>query len=91
MTTAAKALGQRNAIELRTRTQAHLGALVIGMPHQGKTAALARQQIANLAVEHAGAVDHQALLAVEDQHLRAVSDVRAQLLELSSIAPPRAI
>jgi hypothetical protein len=51
------------------------------MPHQGKAAALARQQIAHLAVEHARAVDHQALPAVEDQHLGAVGNIGAELLE----------
>lgn len=81
MSTAAKALGQRNAVELRARAQTHLGAFVIGMPHQGIAAALACEQVAHLAVEHARAVDHQALLAVEHQHLCAVGDVGTELLE----------
>ena len=82
MTTAAKAFGQRNAVEIRARTQAHLHALGAGVPHQRKAAALAREDIAHLAVEHAGAVDHQTLHAVEREHLRTAGNVLAQALEL---------
>ena len=78
---AAEAFGQRNAVELRARSQPDLHALGAGMPHQREAAALARQQVADLAVEHAGAVDHQALHAVEDQGLGGLGNVGAQLLE----------
>src|SRR5574344_932208 len=49
--TAAQALSQRDAIKAAARAQAQLGAVLIGAPHQGKRARLARQNIAHLAVE----------------------------------------
>ncbi len=82
MATAAKALGQGNAVEFRARTQAYLHALGACVPHQCKAAALAREDVAHLAVEHAGAVDHQALKTIEGQHLCAIGDVFTQTLEL---------
>ena len=83
MTTTAKAGGQRNAVKPTLRTQADLDrtGLVHG-PHQRKGAALAGQQLANLAMEHARHVNHQPGHTIHFDGLGRFSQVDRELTEL---------
>ena len=80
MATAAQALGQRDAIKPGARTHPNFYALLIRAPHQGKRARFARQNIAHLAVEHAWAIHHQPLHAVENNGVGTIGNIRTEFL-----------